>query len=167
MATGNSCQVPHCRKVPVSAGILWCAHCGVARQNEGNKPAPIQKCNKCAVIYCNTQCATKYYPSHVCIPDQADATTLARDRGDQIIQGMADQLAQEMVTDEASDSWIVAEQAELVCRQPALRTIDIIKGEERKRLATVAMQTLNNHSQAETKAKNANHGSILSNSAFL
>ena len=80
---------------------------------------------------------------------------------------MADQLEQEMVTDEARDPQIDAEQAELACRQPALGTIDTIKGEERKRLAALAMRTLNHHSQSEVKAKSANHGSILSNSALL
>ena len=80
---------------------------------------------------------------------------------------MADQLEQELVTDEACDPQIVAELTELACRQPALRTIDTIKGEERKRLATLAMQTLNHHTQAEVKAKNANHGSIFAKSTLL
>ena len=80
---------------------------------------------------------------------------------------MAEQLEQELDTDEACDPRIVAELTELACRQPALRTIDTIKGEERKRLAALAMQTINHHCQAEVKAKDANHGSIFANSALL
>ena len=46
------------------------------------------------------------------MPDQAEATARTRNRGDQIIQGMADNLEQEMVTAEASGPHLVAEQAE-------------------------------------------------------
>ena len=131
--------------VPVSVGIFWCACCGLARQNKGSVRAPIQECNRCSVVYCNTQCANKHFPSHVCIPDQVEASARARDRGEQITQNMAAQLEQEILTAEASKPRIVADQAELACRQLALRTVDMVKGEERKRMAALIMQALNHH----------------------
>ena len=140
-------------KVPTSAGILWCADCGVARQNDGNKRAPIQQCNKCSVIYCSTQCAKRHFPSHVCISDQAEATARARDRVEQVTQDAADRLEQEMVTAEASDPRVVAEHAEQACLQPALRTIDLLEGEERKRIATLAMQTLSTTPRQKLKRR--------------
>ena len=75
---------------------------------------------------------------------------------------MATQLEQEMSKAVASNPRIVADQAELACRQPALRTVDMANGEERKRMAALAMQNLNRLSQAEVKAKNASRCSIAS-----
>lgn len=43
----------------------------------------------------------------------------------------------------------------------------MVKGEERKRIATLGMQALNHHSQAEAKTKNAAPGSIASHAALL
>jgi hypothetical protein len=49
--------------------------------------------------------------------------------------------------------------------RPALRTIDTLRGGERKRIANLAIKRLNAHSQAEEKAKSAHPTSILAKAA--
>jgi hypothetical protein len=49
--------------------------------------------------------------------------------------------------------------------RPALRTIDALRGGERKRFANLAIKRLNAHSQAEEKAKNTHPSSILAKAA--
>ena len=87
------------------------------------------------------------------------AANQTQERGDVITQMFADQIQSEVLHAEQSSPQHVADMAEQATRQPAICTIDDL--EERRRLATLAIQTLNNHTQAEDKAKNASVGSIF------
>ena len=83
-----------------------------------------------------------------------------------IVHLMANQLEQEVLTAQQSSPEQLAEKMRLATAKPALCTIDILRGEERKRLASLAITCLNNHSQAEEKAKLASHLSTTANTAL-
>ena len=107
----------------------------------------------------------EHFADNMCIYEPQPASESAHARADHVIQQMIDQLQATIANAKHATADQMVYVARLGSETPAIRTIRILSGVERKRLANLAIECLSSHTQAEEKAKHASPASIYDNAA--